>query len=368
MVCSACVDYREMNKLTIKNRYPFPRIDDLFDQLQGSWYFSKIDLRSGNHQLRVHEEDIPKSAFRTRPYLDKFFIVFIDDILIYSKLKEEHEVRLKLILELLEKEKLFRKFSKCEFWLQEIAKPLTLLTQKDKKFEWDDEQDNTFQTLKDMFYDAPILALPKGIYDFVVYCDASNQELFSDYDDEIRYHPGKVNVAKILEAQSEAFKDVTTPAEMLRGLDKQFERKKDGGLYFVERIWVPAYGNLRTLVMNEAHATKYSVHPRADKMYYDLRDLYWWPEMKKDIALYVSKFLTCSKIKVEHQKPSGLLQQLEIPEWKWENITMDFIVKLLRTSSGHDAIWVIVDRLTKSVYFLAVYRMARCACVNYIWS
>ncbi|GJZ84191.1 hypothetical protein Tco_0649530 [Tanacetum coccineum] len=109
-----CTDYREMNKLTIKNRYPFPRIDDLFDQLQGSWYFSKIDLRSGNHQLRVHEEDIPKSAFRTRPYLDKFFIVFIDDILIYSKLKEEHEVRLKLILELLEKEKLFRKFSKCE--------------------------------------------------------------------------------------------------------------------------------------------------------------------------------------------------------------------------------------------------------------
>ncbi|GKE82229.1 putative reverse transcriptase domain-containing protein, partial [Tanacetum coccineum] len=214
-----CIDYQELNKLTIKNCYPLPRIDDLFDQLQGSRYFSKIDLRSGYHQLRVREEDIPKTAFRTRyghfeftimpfgltnapavfmdlmnrvckPYLDKFVIVFINDILIYSKSKEEHEVYLKLILELLEKGKLFGKFSKCEFWLQEvrflghvvnskgihvdpskieavknwkppktpteirsflglagyyrrfianflkIAKPLTLLTQKDKKFEW----------------------------------------------------------------------------------------------------------------------------------------------------------------------------------------------------------------------------------------
>ncbi|GJZ29616.1 putative reverse transcriptase domain-containing protein [Tanacetum coccineum] len=144
-----CIDYRELNKLTIKNRYPLPRIDDLFDQLQGSGYFSKIDLRSGYHQLRVREEDIPKTAFRTRyghfeftimpfgltnapvvfihfmnrvckPYLDKFVIVFIDDILIYSKSKGEHEDHLRLILELLEKEKLFGKFSKCEFWLQAV--------------------------------------------------------------------------------------------------------------------------------------------------------------------------------------------------------------------------------------------------------
>ncbi|GJQ90111.1 putative reverse transcriptase domain-containing protein [Tanacetum coccineum] len=106
-----CIDYREPNKLTIKIRYPLPRINDLFDQLQGSRYFLKIDIRSGYHQLRVREEDIPKTAFRTRPYLDKFVIVFIEDILIYSKSKEEHEVYLKLILELLEKEKLFGKFS-----------------------------------------------------------------------------------------------------------------------------------------------------------------------------------------------------------------------------------------------------------------
>nr|GFB77998.1 putative reverse transcriptase domain-containing protein [Tanacetum cinerariifolium] len=141
---------------------------------------------------------------------------------------------------------------------------------------------------------------------------------------------------------------------MLKGLDKQLERKEDGGLYLAEWIWVPLYGNLRTLIMNEAHATRYSVHPGADKMYYDLRGLYWWPEMKKDNAMYVSKCLTCSKVKAKHQKPSGLLQQPEIPEWKREKITMDFINKLPRTRSGHDSIWVIIDRLTKSTHFLAV--------------
>ncbi|GJX16298.1 putative reverse transcriptase domain-containing protein [Tanacetum coccineum] len=141
-----CIDYRELNKLTVKNRYPLPRIDDLFDQLQGSSVYSKIDLRSGYHQLRVRDEDIPKTAFRTRyghyefqvmpfgltnapavfmdlmnrvckPYLDKFVIVFIDDILIYSRNKEEHANHLRIILELLKKEKLYAKFSKCDFWI-----------------------------------------------------------------------------------------------------------------------------------------------------------------------------------------------------------------------------------------------------------
>ncbi|GKB17262.1 putative reverse transcriptase domain-containing protein [Tanacetum coccineum] len=106
--------------------------------------------------------------------------------------------------------------------------------------------------------------------------------------------------------------------------------------------------------MDEAHKLKYSVHPGADKMYYDLKDMYWWPRMKIDIALYDSKCLTCSKIKAEHQRPFGLLQQPEIPEWKWERIAMDFITKLPRTGSGHDAIWVIVDRLTKFAHFLPI--------------
>ncbi|GKA95782.1 putative reverse transcriptase domain-containing protein [Tanacetum coccineum] len=106
--------------------------------------------------------------------------------------------------------------------------------------------------------------------------------------------------------------------------------------------------------MDEAYTTQYSVHPGAKKMYYDLRDLYWWLGMKKDVVTYVSKCLTCSKVKAQHQKPSGLLQQPEIPEWKWENITMDFITKLPRTSSGHDSILVIVNRLTKSTHFLVI--------------
>ncbi|GJZ60326.1 putative reverse transcriptase domain-containing protein [Tanacetum coccineum] len=123
-------------------------------------------------------------------------------------------------------------------------------------------------------------------------------------------------------------------------------------------------GDVRTLIMDEAYKSKYSVHPGADKMYYDLRDRYWWPGMKKDIAMYVSKCLTCLKVKAEHQRPSGLLQQPEIPEWKWEGIAMDFMTKLPRTSSGHDTIWVIVDRLTKFAHFLPMredYKMDRLA-------
>ncbi|GJU81013.1 putative reverse transcriptase domain-containing protein [Tanacetum coccineum] len=197
-----CIDYRELNKLTMKNHYPLLRIDDLFDQLQGSSVYSKIDLRSSYHQLRVREEDIPKTAFRTRyghyefqvmpfgltnapavfmdlmnrvckPFLDKFVIVFIDDIHIYSKNKKEHEEHLKAILELLKKEEMYAKFSKCEFWLPKITKPMTKLTQKKVKFVWGDKQEAAFQLLKQKLCSAPILALPEGSEDFIAYCDAS---------------------------------------------------------------------------------------------------------------------------------------------------------------------------------------------------
>ncbi|KAJ0916254.1 putative nucleotidyltransferase, Ribonuclease H [Helianthus annuus] len=252
-----CIDYRELNKVTIKNRYPLPRIDDLFDQLQGASYFSKIDLRSGYHQLRVRDEDVHKTAFRTRyghyefpvmpfgltnapaafmdlmnrvckPYLDKFVIVFIDDILIYSKNQADHEKHLRCILELLQREKLYAKFSKCEFWLREvqflghvvsergiqvdpakveavmnwqetktpteirsflglagyyrrfienfsrIAAPLTSLTKKKEKFIWGPKQQESFEILKQKLSNAPVLTLPEGTEEFVVYCDASH--------------------------------------------------------------------------------------------------------------------------------------------------------------------------------------------------
>ncbi|GJY86192.1 putative reverse transcriptase domain-containing protein [Tanacetum coccineum] len=289
-----------------------------------------------------------------------------------------------------------------------IAKPLTLLTQKNKAYVWGDKQEEAFCILKEKLCNAPVLALPDGPNDFVVYCDASNQgfgcvlmqrgktwswcggvcpknletlslwneechytdhkslqylfeqkelnmrqrrwiELLSDYECEIKYHPGKANVvadalsrkerlkprrvramsmtiqsglkAKILEAQGEASKDLKAPAEWLRGLESHFEKRDDGEIYFFDRIWVPSVGGIRKLIMDEAHTSRYSVHPGADKMYYDLRDLYWWPE---------------------------------IPEWKRGEITMDLVTKLPKSSSGYDAIWVIVDRLTKSAHFLPI--------------
>nr|GEX24217.1 retrotransposon protein, putative, Ty3-gypsy subclass [Tanacetum cinerariifolium] len=178
-----CIDYRELNKLTVKNHYSLPRIDDLFDQLQGSSIYSKIDLRSVFMDLMNRV---------CKPYLDKFVIVFIDDILIYSKDDKEHEEHLKAILELLKKEELYAKFSKCEFWIpkvqflghvidsqgfSKIAKPMTKLTQKNVKFEWGDKQDVAFHLLKQKLCSAPILALSEGSEDFIVYCDASKKRL-----------------------------------------------------------------------------------------------------------------------------------------------------------------------------------------------
>ncbi|GJU64091.1 putative reverse transcriptase domain-containing protein [Tanacetum coccineum] len=205
-------------------------------------------------------------------------------------------------------------------------------------------------------------------------------ELLSDYDCEIRYHPGKANVVadalsrkernkplrvralvltiglnlpvQILEAQVEARKEENYGTEDLCGMIKKLEQRTDGTLCLNGRSWIPCRGNLRELIMHESHKSKYSVHPGSDKMYQDLKKLYWWPNMKAEIATYVSKCLTCAKVKAEYQKPSGLLVQPVIPVWKWENITMDFVTKLPKTSSGQDTIWVIVDRLTKSAHFL----------------
>ncbi|GJW06063.1 putative reverse transcriptase domain-containing protein [Tanacetum coccineum] len=312
-----------------------------------------------------------------------------DDILIYSKTKEEHEMHLGLVLDLLKKEKLYAKFSKCEFWLREVqflghvingdgihVDPSKIEAVKN----WEAPEHH----LRDIViaYASRQLKIHEKNYTTHDLELGVVIELFSDYDCEIRYHPGKANVVvdalsrkerikpkrvramnmtiqssikdKILAAQNEASEAVDAPAEMLRGLDEQMEHSSDGTLYYLDRIWVPLKGDVRTLLMDEAHKSKYLVHPGADKMYYDLRDMYWCTGIKKDIALYVSKCLTCLKIKAEHQRPSGLLQQHKIPKWKWERIAMDFVTKLPRTSSGHDSIWVIVDRLTKSAHFLPI--------------
>ncbi|GKA30999.1 putative reverse transcriptase domain-containing protein [Tanacetum coccineum] len=351
--------------------------------------------------------------------------------------KEEHGEHLKTILELLKKEQLYAKFSKCDLFLKsmqflghvidskgvyvDLAKieaiknwvaPTTSTEGKD--------EEEAFQLLKQKLCCAPILALPEGSKDFVMYCDASlkgfedvlmqrdkiiaysSQQLrtheenymthdlelgaivfaLSDYDCKIRYHPGKANVVadalsrkerepsrvralvmtvhlnlpkQIRNAQSEAMKKKNVKAENLGRLIKQiFVVCSDGTKCFDKRVWLPRYRGLRNLIMHELHNSKYSIHPGSDKMYQDLKKLYWWPNMNADITIYVSKCLTCTKVKVEHQKSSGLLQQPKIPVWKWERITMDFIVGLPRTPSRYDSIWVIVDRLTKSVHFLLV--------------
>ncbi|GJS41091.1 putative reverse transcriptase domain-containing protein [Tanacetum coccineum] len=193
-------------------------------------------------------------------------------------------------------------------------------------------------------------------------------ELLSDYDCEIRYHPGKANVVADALSRKERIKPlrdralaedvggmlVETSRESENPRKEKLEPRADGTLCLNNRNWLPCYGDLRTLIMYESHKSKYYVHPGFDKMFQNMKKLYWWPNMKSDIATYVSKCLTCLKVKAEHQKPSGLLVQLEIPRWKWGNITMDFITKLPRTSSGYDTIWVIVDRLTKSAHFLPI--------------
>ncbi|GKB80857.1 putative reverse transcriptase domain-containing protein [Tanacetum coccineum] len=364
-----CIDYRKLNKLTVKNRYPLPRIDDLFDQLQGSRVYSKIDLRSGYHQLR----DIPKTVFRTR-YGHYEFQVMSFGLTNAPASKVEHAEYLKLIMELLKKEELYAKFSKCEFWL---SRPMTKLTQKSVKFDQGEKEEVAFQLLKqklwvrrsfasrqlkiheknhtthDLELEAAVFALKMWrhyLYDQKELNMRQRRwlELLSDYDCEIRYHPGKANVVadalsrkerikplrvralvltiglnlpvQILNAQVKARKEENYGTEDLGGMIKKLEQHADGTLCLRNRSWIPCFGNLRELIMHESHKSKYLIHPGSVKA--------GWP------------------------KPYRLLVQLVIPVWKWENITMDFVTKLPKTSSGQDTIWVIVNRLTKSAHFL----------------
>nr|GEV00019.1 putative reverse transcriptase domain, ribonuclease H-like domain, aspartic peptidase domain protein [Tanacetum cinerariifolium] len=539
-----CIDYQKLNKLTVKNRYPLPRIDDLFDQLQVLSIYSKIDLRSGYHQLRVRDEDIPNNAFRTSQGLH------VDPTKIKAFKNWTSPTTPTEICHFLGLASYYQRFIKD---FSKIAKSLIELTQKNKKYIWGEDQEITFQLLKQKLCEALILALPEGNDYFVIYCDAShqglgavlmqrekviayasrqlkpNEENYTTHDLELAavvfalkiwrhylllftempmtwshgvtlvnvtekcrnvmkclkmqfkfatfltfgasiswdhfhllkeintfswllticpkwveakaiptndalvvvkffkslfarfgtsraiisdrgthfcndqfakvilkyevthhlstaYHPQisgqvekglsstyqaraqglldlkastywalnelnelrdqayenslkykektkKIHDSKIKDrvfkvAQTEAIQEENIKAENLRGMDKTFEIRPDG--------------------------TRCIKNQSSDKMYQDLKKLYWWPNMKAIIAEFVGKCLTCSRVKAECQKPSGLLVQPKIPIRKWERITMDFISKLPKTSNGHDTIWVIIDRLTKSAHFIPI--------------
>jgi hypothetical protein len=561
-----CVDYRPLNEVTIKNKYPLLRIDILFDQLTGAQVFSKIDLRSGYHQIHIRPEDIPKTAFTTRyglfeysvmslgltnapahftylmnlvfmPELDKFVVVFIDDILIYSKNEEEHAKHLRIVLTHLREHRLYAKFSKCAFWLEEIqnlghvlsangiavdpskikdilewkppttvhqvrsflglagyyhrfipdfskiVKPITSLLKNDTKFNWSSRCNEAFEQLKVLLTTAPVLAQADIEKPFDVYCDASGSglrcvlmqegrviayasrqlrrheehypthdlelaavvhalkiwhhyllgnichiyidhkslkyiftqlelnmrkrrwlELIKDYDLEIHYHPGKANVVadalsrktschcltvkasditlcqemeklnlgmiqhgtlnqlklesillqKIIDAQrsDKGMRHIHEKIEVCRA--NCFRRDNQGIVWFNNRIVVPKDDGIRHQILDEAHLSRYYIHPGSTKMYQDLKQHYWWTKMKIEIARYVAKCDSCKRVKAIHMKTAGPLQSLPIPTWKWEDISMDFIMGLPRTSKGFDSIWVIIDRLTKIAHFLPV--------------
>jgi hypothetical protein len=563
-----CVDYRPLNAVTIKNKYPLSRIDILFDQLAGAKVFSKIDLRSGYHQIKIKPCDIPKTAFSTRyglyeylvmsfgltnapayfmylmnsvfmPELDKFVVVFIDDILIYSKTSEDHVNHIRIVLQRLRDHRLYAKFLKCEFWLNsvkflghtitsegilvdptkvqevmdwkpptsvhqirsflglagyyrrfipdfsKIAKPMTELLKKEVKYRWNDKCDEAFHTLRKLLTTAPVLAQPDNTQPFDVYCDASGTglgcvlmqnnrviayasralrnheqnypthdlelaavvhalkvwrhrfmgakcniytdhksltyiftqadlnmrqrrwlELIKDYDLEVYYHPGKANMVvdvlsrkahchclsiaasndtlcnqmrklnleivpqgslnllfikstlrdKIIMSQlhDEGIRIIKLRLSQGEAKYKCFRTDPQGVLWFNKRIVVPKDHQLRKQILDEAHLSKFSIHPGSTKLYQDLRQHFWWTRMKREIAKYVSECDTCQRVKASHLKASGTLQPLPIPSWKWEDISMDFIVGLPNTSQKHDSIWVIIDRLTKTAHFLPV--------------
>nr|GEY07842.1 reverse transcriptase domain-containing protein [Tanacetum cinerariifolium] len=275
---------------------------------------------------------------------------------------KEHEEHLKAILELLKKEELYAKFSKCEFWIpkaspktpmeirqflglagyyrrfiegfSKIKKSMTKLTQNGVKFDWGEKEENTFQLIKQKLCSAPILDLPEGSEDFW------SIVMLHIRDCDIHYHPGKANVVadalshkerieplrvrallmtigldlpkRVLEVQIEALKPENLKNKDVGGMIKKDIPKEklkphaNGTLCLNGRSWLPCYGDLRAVIMHESHKSKYSIHPGFDKMYQDMKKLYWWTNMKANIATYVSKCLTCAKVKAKHQRPSGL--------------------------------------------------------------
>lgn len=542
-----CIDYRALNKITIKNRYPLPRTDDLLDQLHGAKLFSKLDLRSGYYQVRIAEADIHKTAMRTRygsyewlvmPFgltnapatfmhltnsvlhdlLDQFVIVFLDDILIYSSDNpEEHDARLRQVLDRLRANKLYAKLSKCEFFKSEIgflghtvsanglgpeqskisaihdwpapttvkelrsflglanyyrrfiehfshiAAPMTELLRKDQNYDWGPAQQQAFDTLKERLTTAPLLLLPDPNLPFHLNCDASDfaigavlmqdqgnglqpvayesrklnpaernypvhdremlaivhalrvwrhylegppilgitdhdslkyfstqphltrrqarwMEFLQDYNIDIKYQPGKTNVvadALSRRADLAAISFVTLDADLVSDIKQAYDSDPeaqvaihqvhdgatsefsiDNGLLYrtptsqPRQLYIPNTPSLKQRLLREHHDSVIYGHLGVSKTVQALSRSFYWPKLTADVQAYIRSCPTCQRSKSRNLKPMGLLQPLQIPAQRWDEITMDLITALPPTSRGHDAVFTVVDRLSKRTHFL----------------
>eukprot|EP01018_Ginkgo_biloba_P024747 Gb_03970 [translate_table: standard] len=479
-----CVDYRDLNKITIKNKFPMPRIDDLMDELHGASIFSKIDLRSGYYQIPIRLQDQGKMTFRTHqghyefkfiPFglcnapatfqalmnkifnklLHKFVLVFFYDILIYSQTSDEHRRHLDLVLSILEKNKLFAKESKCEFKKESleylrhiiskegvkvdpakiraiierfvknfssIAAPLSNLTKKDA-FVWSSQEDTAFQNLKEALTKTPVLITPDFTKPFVIECDAlgvgigvvlmqegrpvafesrklnEREKRLSTYDKEMlaiihaitkwrQYLLGRKFIVqtdhvslKYLMQQETLTNEQQKWVDKLQAFDFEIRYKKgrenvvadalsrrDEDVMFnsmttIEPIWKVILFNSRIFipkgsmfvkkVLEENHSSPVADHVGIKKTYQRIFQKFYWPNIKNEIEKFVSECDMCQWQKSEHTASPGLLSPMNIPNTKWEEISMDFITGL-PLSEGKDAIFVIVDRLTKYSHFIAI--------------
>ncbi|KAA0046947.1 ty3-gypsy retrotransposon protein [Cucumis melo var. makuwa] len=382
----------ELNKLIVKNKYPLPKIDDLFDQLHGATVFSKTDLLSGYHQLRIKDSDVLKIAFCSRyghyefivmsfgltnapavfldlmnrvfrEFLDTFVIMFIDDVLIYSKTEVEHEEHLRMVLETLRANKLYAKFSTCEFWLKQVSFLSHVVSKAGVSM--DPAKIEAVTSWPRPSTEGSSFCLEQGLV--VIYTDLSKKglgcvlmqqdmrpylygekiqiftdhksmkyfftqkelnmrqrrwfELVKDYDCEILYHLGKANVVddalsrklaqftvqptlrqKIIDAQSNDPYMVEKRCLAEAGQAVEFSISSDGGLLFERRLCVLTDSAVEIELLSEAHSSPFSMHPGSTKMYQDLKRVYWWRNMKREVAEFVSKCLVCQQVKAPRQK------------------------------------------------------------------
>jgi transposase InsO family protein len=562
-----CIDYRDLNKITIKDKYPLPRVDELIDRLHGAKYFSKLDLRSGYHQVRIRESDIEKTAFNTRygqyeflvmpfgltgapstfmslmnnilhPYLDDFVVAYLDDVLIYSKTLEEHLVHVRKVLETLRTHKLYAKESKCEFLQKEVTflgyivgadglkvdpgkvdavkvwpvptnisevrsflgfvgfyrkfiqnhskvcAPMSELTKtkdtnnsNNKLFTWTEAAQKAFEAMKVALCSAPILILPDPKVPYVVTTDASGfaigaclsqdqgnglqpicymskkmlpaetrypvhhkemlaiicalkewrhylhgskftvrimtdhrslvhmdtqpklserqarwMEFLSEFDYVIEYQEGTKNVVadalsrradhgtaaedagvgatlaflnsfsassistSLLDEIKSGYSTDPVCQSILSGASslryKQMSVKQDLIWQNNTAVVVPDIEALKTKILGEVHDSKLAGHLGVEKTYKLLQKHFYWPNIYRDVKKYVTTCLICQRIKSENKKKKGLLQPIEIPLRRWHTVTMDFITQLPKTKHGHDAIFVVVDKLSKRAYFI----------------